>query len=125
MNFEYANKGLVVVIAIVLFVIIHYIVKSSDDVNLINSIMEHSKTSCREEDYIYNLEDYKATYLKSRFKTYTLRGLIFGALFGGAIYLLKDEKTIKQNIVPVIVSSNNTPQTLPENNAFLNLNPDF
>jgi hypothetical protein len=98
MKLDYNNKGLIILIAVILFILIHYLIKSSDDSDLINSVIERTIDECENEDFIYNMDRFKSNYLKNRFKTYILRGICFGILFGLSINLLNNNKN-KDNII--------------------------
>lgn len=111
-EFKYQNKLLVVIIAVALFVIIHYVVKSSDDINLIDTVIDHSLASCESEDFLEDMESYKNKYMKSRFKTYMIRGIIFGGLLGGALYMLKDGSSDNSD-TPEVKNSAPTIQNAP------------
>ena len=68
-----------VIVLTVLFIIINYFVVANKDNDIINDVINY-KNSDEDDETIYELEEIKSIYLKTRFKNIMIRGCVFGII---------------------------------------------
>jgi hypothetical protein len=107
-----------VIILTILFILINYFIAAGRDLEIINDVINY-KSEDEDDEAIYELEEIRNLYLRSRFKYILIRGGIFGICALISInYLTTVNSTHSVQSVPsfnYVVENIDTPIVRPNN----------